>query len=491
MLMGMSLVSGEQLFEVAPGGAEAAVAEPRGRADKRFRVYAPGQGLLMPPSLDDWLPEDHLARFVGELVDHVLNLDVIFDSYTEASGAPPYDPRLMLKLLVYGYATGVTSSRAIERRCVTDVALRFLAANAAPDYRSISRFRRRHLAAVEALFTQSVVLCTEAGMVGLGRVAVDGTKVRASASRHKAMSYDRLVPKEAEIAAQVRALLDEAERVDRDEDERFGADHRGDEVPEELRTKAGRLAKLRAAKAALEAEAAERAAAEAAERAVKRGDDEATVAAKASEAARRAVPRPKAQRNFTDPESRIMKTSDGSFHQCFNGQAAVDATAQVIVGITMTNTAPDVGHLVPLVDQVTQRCGRAPRQVVADAGYWSEPNAAALAERQIDAFIATGRLKHGEQLPPAPRGRIPAATSPKERMARKLRTKKGRAVYARRKVDVEPVFGQMRTRQDAGRSRLRGLEGAHGEWTLHSFCHNIQKLFTRNGIAGLRPAAAG
>jgi len=484
------VVSGERLFEVPEVVEVGGEVIPRLGVEKRFRAYDPHQVLLMAPSLDDWLPEDHLARFVSELVETVLDLEPFRAGYTEASGAPPYDPRLMLKLLVYGYATGVTSSRAIERRCVTDVAFRFLAANAAPDYRSIARFRRRHLEAVRALFNQSVVLCAEAGLVKLGRIAVDGTKVRASASRHKAMSYDRLVVREAEIAAQVDALLEEADRIDREEDERFGVDRRGDELPEELRTREGRLAKLRAAKAALEAEAAARAAQEAAERATARGDDEATVRAKAAQAAERATPKPKAQRNFTDPESRIMKTSDGSFHQCFNGQVAVDATAQVIVGLAMTNTAPDVGHLVELVDQVADRCDQAPRQVVADAGYWSETNAAELTERTIDAFIATGRLKHGQIIPPAPRGRIPAAATPKERMARKLRTKKGRAVYARRKAIVEPVFGQMRTRQDAGRARLRGLTGAQGEWTLHGFCHNIHKLFTRHGVAALPAATA-
>jgi transposase len=479
------VVSGERLFEVPEEVEVGGELAPRPGVGKRFRAYDPHQVLLMAPSLDDWLPQDHLARFVSELVDQVLDLSPLRAGYTEASGAPPYDPRLMLKLLIYGYATGVTSSRAIERRCVTDVAFRFLAANAAPDYRSISRFRRRHLAAVKALFTQSVALCAEAGLARLGRIAVDGTKVRASASRHKAMSYDRMVSREAVIAAQVDALVDEAERIDREEDERFGVDRRGDELPEELRTAQGRLAKLQAAKAGLEAEAAAHAAAAAAERAGQRGDDEATVAAKAAEAAAKAVPKPKAQRNFTDPESRIMKTADGSFHQCFNGQIAVDETAQVIVGLAMTNTAPDVGHLVEVIDQVAGRFERAPGQVLADAGYWSEANAAELADRTIEALIATGRLKHGEMIPPAPRGRTPAAATPKERMARKLRTKKGRAAYARRKAIVEPVFGQLRTRQDAGRARLRGLTGAHGEWTLHGFCHNIQKLFTRRGIAGL------
>lgn len=476
----------ERLFEV-PAAAEP---PPRRPVAKRFRVYDQAQVLLMPPSLADWLPEDHLARFISDVVDEVLDLEPILASYVEASGAPPYDPRLMLKLLLYGYATGVTSSRAIERRCQVDVAFRFLAANTAPDYRSVSRFRRRHLAAIEALFNQGVGLCVAAGMVRVGRIAVDGTKVRAAASRRKAMSYNRLVSREAEIAAQVKALLEEAERVDAEEDERYGADRRGDELPPELATKEGRLVKLREAKAALEAEARQRAADAAAERARQRGDDPDTVETKAQAAAEKAVPKPKAQRNFTDPESRIMKTSDGAFHQCFNGQAAVDDRSQVIVGMSLSNTAPDVGHLVALVDQVTNRLRRTPRQVLADAGYWSETNAADLAQRNVDALIATGRFKHGETPPPAPRGRIPASATPKERMARKLRTKKGRAAYARRKAIVEPVFGQMRTRQAAGQVRLRGLDGATGEWLLHGLCHNLQKLFSATGGTGLAGLAA-
>lgn len=480
------VVSGERLFEVATvdvghGGELAA----EGPVAKTFRAYDPHGMFLLPPSIDEWLPEGHTARFVSELVEEVLDLAAILAGYTEASGAPPFDPRLMLKLLIYGYSTGVTSSREMERRCHVDVAFRFLAANAAPDYRSISRFRRRHLHAIDALFVQGLELCAKAGLVKLGRVAIDGTKVRASASRHKAMSYDRITKRETELEAQVAAMLAEAERVDAEEDERFGPDRRGDELPDELATKQGRLAKLREAKAALEVEAAQRAAAQATQRARERGDDEATVKAKAADAAKRAAPKPKAQRNFTDPQSRIMKTADGTFQQCYNGQVAVDAHAQVIVAATMSNIAPDVNQLLGVLDTAAKNCGQRPRQLVADAGYWSEHNATEVAQRGIDALIATGRLKHNEPVPPAPRGRIPAAATLKERMARKLRTKPGRAGYARRKAIVEPIFGQIKTRQAAGHARLRGLDGATGEWILHAFCHNLRKLHNAGGIAAL------
>jgi transposase len=474
--------SGERLFE-APPAVEAAA--PRPAAAKTFRSYDPDQVLLMPPSLDDWLPEDHPARFVSELVDGMLDLTPIYASYTEASGAPPYHPRLMLKLLVYAYASGVTSSREIERRCATDVALRFLSGNAAPDYRSISRFRRRHLNAIKVLFVQVLALCGKAGLVKLGRVAIDGTKVRAAASRHKAMSYDRMVKRQGELEAEVEGLLGEAERIDAEEDERFGPDRRGDEIPAELARRESRLAKLRAAKEALEAEARDKAAADAAQRARARGESPEAQAEAATRAAEIATPRPKAQRNFTDPESRIMKMADGSFHQCFNGQVAAVAGSGVIVGAQMSNVSPDVGHLLPVLDDVMSNCAATPGQLVADAGYWSEDNAAGAAERGVDAYIATGRTKHNEPPPPAPRGRIPNNATAKERMARKLRTKKGKAVYARRKVDVEPVIGQMNGRQNAGRVRLRGLDGASGEWLLHCLCHNVLKLHGARPQPGL------
>ena len=223
--------AGETLFEVTGGGEPPAVRVPAGRS-KVFRRYDPDQSFLMPPSLDDWVPQDHTARFVGEVVDELLDLSVIYDSYVEASGAPPYDPSMLLKLLLYSYSTGVTSSREVERRCHVDVAFRWLAANNVPDYRSIARFRRRHLVALDDLFLQVLVLCSEAGLVKLGRVALDGTKLRASASRHKAMSYGRLGPKIAQLQGEVAAILAEAEATDLAEDEEFGENRRGDEVGE-------------------------------------------------------------------------------------------------------------------------------------------------------------------------------------------------------------------------------------------------------------------
>src|SRR5271156_2216763 len=313
---------GDKLFEVEKGPVPARPVTPVG-TQKRFRHYNQSQSFLLPPSLDDWLPEGHEARFISDVVDTMLDLSCVYDSYTEASGAPPYDPEMMLKLLLYAYSIGVTSSREMERRCHTDVAFRWLSANAAPDYRSISRFRRRHLGAIDALFVQVLALCAEAGLVKLGRVALDGTKLRASASRHKAMSYDRMRPRIEELEAQVAAMLAEAAAVDRAEDAEFGADKRGDELPPELATKEGRLAKLRAAKEAIEAEAKEKAAQKAQEKAKERGASDEEAHAAGAKAAEGATPAGRAQRNFTDPESRMMKTNDG-YQYAFNAQAMVD-----------------------------------------------------------------------------------------------------------------------------------------------------------------------
>ncbi len=470
---------GDKLFEVEGEPVEPPDKVPAG-VNKRVRHYDQSQSFLLPPSLDDWLPEDHETRFISEVVDTMLDLSVIYDAYTEASGAPPYDPKMMTKLLLFAYSTGVTSSREMERRCHVDVAFRWLSANAAPDYRSISRFRRRHLGAMDTLFVQVLALCAEAGLVRLGRVALDGTKLRASASRHKAMSHDRMGPRIEELQAQVAAMLAEAEATDLAEDEEFGQDRRGDELPPELATKEGRLARLRAAKEAIEAEAREKAAQKAQDKATERGATKSEARAAGEEAAAGAAPEPRAQRNFTDPESRMMKTTDG-FHYAFNAQAMVDEQAQVVLAHQVSNQAADAPHLMTMLE-VTEAnlaaagIGEDPDTVIADAGYFSEANVVDATDAGVDVLIATGRIKHGARVPDAPRGRIPRDATVKERMARRLRTKAGRADYARRKAIVEPVFGQMKVRQRAGFLRLRGLEGAQGEWALHVLCHNLRKL---------------
>ncbi len=488
----MTTTTTARLFDVEMGEAETPrPAAPAGDA-KTFRRYDQSQCFLLPPSLDEWLDEDDEARFVSEVVEDLLDLSAIYAAYESASGAPPYDPRMMLKLLLYGYTTGVTSSREIERRCKRDVAFRWLSANEAPDYRSVSRFRRRHLGSLRPLFLQVLGMCATAGLVRLGRVALDGTKLDANASRHKAMSYDHIVPKIEQLQAEVDAMLAEAEATDAAEDEAYGEDRRGDEVPQGLARRESRLEKLRAAKEAIEKDARDKAEAQAQKRAAEQGKAEDEIEAAGKAAAERATPKPSAQRNFTDPESRMMKTNHG-FDYAFNAQAVVDEESQVILAAEVTQEASDVNQLVPMAERTEENLadaavGGSPEKLLSDAGYCSEENLEEAEDLNPDVLCATGRQQHGEKFPTTPRGRIPKDATRRERMARRLRTKKGRADYARRKAIVEPAFGQMKVRQHAGQLRLRGLAGAQGEWTLHAICHNLRKLGNAGGTMALRVA---
>ena len=427
---------------------------------KTFRPYDPDQLLLMPPALADWVPEDHLARFVSDVVD-TLDLTAIEATYAEERGYPPYHPQMMVKVLLYGYCTGVYSSRRIARQLTDSVAFRFLAAGNQPDFRTVSEFRKRHGPALAGLFQQVLRLCRRAGLVKLGQVAVDGTKIKANASKHKAMSYRRMQEADAALTAEVAELLRRAEAADRDEDARYGPDQRGDELPAELARRESRLAKIREAKAALEAEARTQAQA-----AGKPPDD--------------ARPPDKAQRNFTDPESKIQKTSDG-FIQGYNAQVAVDATAQVIVAQHVTAASPDAEQLQPAVQALLRGLHRRPRGVLADAGYWSEANVIALQDRGIEPLIATGRRKHSEPVPVAPRGRPPAGLTVKQRMARTLATLRGHALYARRKAIVEPPFGQIKHARGFRQFLRRGLRAVGEEWALICTSHNLLKLYGARG----------
>ena len=487
----MTTAAQGQLIEVETVKAPTAERAPVG-ADKTFRSYDPDQVLLMAPVLRDWVPDGDLAHFVADLVDSgALDLSAIYAGYVEERGFPPYDPRLMVKLLIYGYANGVVSSRKLERASYRDVAVRMLCADQHPDHRSIARFRKRHLDALGELFVQALRLCRQARLVGLGVLAVDGTKLRANASRRKAMSYERMAKKETELEAEIAALRAQADRVladaeatDAAEDEAFGADRRGDELPDELQRREDRLAVIREAKQALEAEA------EAAEKARRAElEREGKTPRTPRDGRDPFAPKPKAQRNFTDPDSKIMKTSDGAFHQCFNGQAIVDQNAQVIVACELSDQAPDArlleGSLGQLAENLETIDAELPggAALLADAGYFSEENINITAQHGLDAHIATGRFKHSEPPAPAPRGPIPKNATPKQRMARKLKTKKGAAIYARRKTIVEPVFGQMDTVQDARQLLLRGNPAARAQWRFHCAIHNLLKLHRNGGLA--------
>lgn len=446
---------------------------------KTYRPWQPGQALLLPPSPRDWLAEDHLAYFVLDTVGE-LDLSAITAPYEkELRGYPPHHPRMMVTLLIYAYCVGVPSSRKIEQRTHEDIAFRVITGDQHPDHVRISEFRRRHLDALANLFVQILQLCRGAGLVKLGHVALDGTKLKANASKHKAMSYERMKQEEARLTTKVGELLAAAEAADAAEDVRYGKDRRGDELPEELRRAETRIARIRELKAALEAEAA-------AQRKQAQDDDEddapPSVGAEAPPLPEHQIPTsadgtptPKAQRNFTDADSRIMKTGDG-FVQGYNCQAMVDAEHQVIVAQAVTNQPPDVEHLAPLLAQTIANCGQAPRRLSGDAGYFSEANVAYATSQGVDPYLATGRRKHGED-PPTVQGRPPANLTPKQQMARKLATKDGAAIYARRKAIAEPPFGQIKEARGFRRFLLRGVAKVRGEWSLITMTHNLLKLY--------------
>jgi transposase len=444
----------------------------------RFRSYAPDQLLLLPPDLREWLPEGHLAYFLLDVIGE-LDLSEIYGSYDGSRGGRPgFDPRLMLGLLLYGYCLGIVSSRKIERATYESVPFRVLAANQHPDHDTIAEFRRRHLEALSRLFVQILHLCQKAGLLQLGHVALDGTKLRANASKHKAMSYGRMKEKIAELEVQVQELLAQAEAVDEAEDARYGKGRRGDELPEELRFRQSRLEKIRQAKAALEAQVQVEAQRENKPEEKPPGSNSGQGGGEGPPPAAKVDPADKAQRNFTDPDSRIMQ--DGatkSFEQCYNCQAAVDSRAQVIVAAQVTQRANDKQQAKPLIEEMKKNlAGEKPRAVSADAGYYSEDNVRYLEGEEIEPYVATGRRKHGDKSK-APRGRIPSGATLKERMARKLLTVKGKREYSKRKETVEPVFGQIKGVRGLRQFSLRGFAAVAGEWSLMCLTHNLLKLF--------------
>ena len=425
---------------------------------KTYRPYVPEQGLLLPPSLREWLPEDHLAYFVSDLID-ALDLSAITAVYEdEERGYPPYHPVMLTKVLVYGYCVGVFSSRRIQRRLLEDIPFRVLAAGNQPDFRTIADFRKIHLTALRGLFEQVLQMARDLGALRVGRVALDGSKVKANASKHKAMSYDRLPQKRRQLRAEVEQLLAQAEATDAAEDAEHGADRRGDELPVELQRRESRLARIRDAKRALEA----------------RAKDAAVAAGQPSDTA---TPDPKAQYNFTDPESRIMKGPDG-FVQAYNTQIAVDEQ-QLIVGQAVTQETNDKRQLLPMVTIIAAQSGLTPSHLLADAGYCSDENLAAIAAMPIDAYISTRKQKHGERPGPCPRGPLPKTATRVDRMSRKLHRKVGAAVYAMRKALVEPVFGQIKQARGFRQFLLRGFEKVQAEWSLVCTTHNILKLYRR------------
>lgn len=492
---------------------------------KTYRPWAPRQSFLLPPSPLDWLPEGHLAYFILDIVE-TLDLSEIEQQIHEKDprGNRPFPPRMMLALLLYAYCVGVYSSRKIERAVYEDVAFRVLAGGETPFFTTINEFRRLHLKAFRKLFVQVLRLCEAQGLVKLGQVSVDGTKIAANASKHKAMSYKRLKELEKILEMEVDALLQRAAKADQEEDARWGEGMREEDLPAELRLREGRLERLREAKAALEAEARsvraeelERQAEAAREREttaetlrqqrleqarIKRceaeaqrlreesGDEDPPAPSVTSDGLPEhrvrtcadGTPHEKAQRNFVDPESRIME-SGGSFLQGYNCQLAVDEAYQVIVAQAVSNQCPDSGNLVPMVELMVSHCGRAPTHVTADAGYWTPEAAEACQALGSEALISTRRRRHWEDDAPLTEGEPPEDIGAREAMNWKLRTQEGRAIYARRKATVEPVNGQIKEARGFRRFSLRGSEKVQAEWDLVTTAHNLLKIFRFGTLA--------
>lgn len=510
---------------------------------KTFRSWQPEQTTLLPPSPREWLPDDHQVYFLLDLVDELdLSAILIPAQAKDPRGEKGFDPRMMTLLLLYAYCVGTVSSRKIERACYEDLAFRVLTGNQQPDHSRISEFRRRNLDALKGLFVQILRLCQIAGMVSLGHVALDGTKVQANASKHKAMSHERMLRAEKELEKEINALMRRAEILDAQEDKRYGKGKLGSDLPDELRRRQDRLARIRQARKEMEAETAAatarqrqeeaeesrtKAAAareseapgaeqaeltrkvEAAEAKARTARENAIEAAQdagleppdleplAAEAmprrglARKAdgTPTRKTQRNFTDPDSHLMQ-SGGSYLQGYNCQLAVDSDHQVIVAVGVSNQPPDVEHLEPMLQRITATAGALPEVMTMDAGYWSEENAKVCSDQGIDAYIATGRLPHG-QPPPPKRGPLSRDADAKTRMARKLRSKQGSAIYAQRKAIVEPVNGQIKEARGLRRFQLRGMEKVDGEWHLIAASHNLLKLFRYSRAQKRLAMAAG
>jgi transposase len=439
---------------------------------KTFREWRVDQQWLLPPSVRELVPEGELAHFVRDLVRDELDLSAILDTYDEERGYPPYNPAMMTALLLYGYTQGIRSSRRLAKACVTRVDFMAVTAMQQPDFRTVNDFRLRHLEALAELFGQVLELCDKAGLVKLGHVALDGTKVQANASKHKAMSYERMKKAEKQLKAEIAEWFAKAQAEDEEEDRLYGKDKSGDEPPEWMKNKQKRLEVIRAAKAELEKQAkAELAAGTEPEPPNKPGGGGRSKKKRRPKA--NGEPHDQTQLNFTDRESKLMKGPDG-FLQGYNCQAAVDNANQIIVAHDTTNQQNDAPQLPAMVQQIRDRLMRNPKELSADFGYCSEANLTELRRRRIKGYIATGRMKHltTEELKKRAELQGPQAV----RMRRRLARGRYRSRYRLRKQTVEPVFGQMKEGRGLRRMQLRGLRKVKAEWALNCTAHNLTKL---------------
>jgi len=446
---------------------------------KTYRPWNPNQQYLLPPSVQDWLPESDLVYFILDTVK-TLDVQAIMDKYEqEKRGFPPYHPVMMVALLLYSYCRGVFSSRKIMQACQERISFKVIVGDDIPDFRTISDFRKLHLTELKRLFVQVLRLCQEAGLVKLGHIALDGTKIKANASRHKAMSYGRMLKEEQRLTQEITELLEKAEAADRQEDAEYGKDRRGDELPDELARRQSRLQRIQEAKKALEAKAKATAQEVRQQREQENaGNDEKSRRGRKRKAVSE-VPADNKQYNFTDPESHIMKANNKGWDQCGNAQAAVDGKNQIITACDVTDQSNDKQQFEPMLAQTQENVGadKKIKAASADSGYFSESNVQFAQGRKIDVYIATGRIKHNDVMPEASRGRLPKNLTVEEKMSRKLRTKKGQQIYSKRKSIVEPVFGQIKRARGFIQFSLRGLTKMRGEWAIVCLTHNLLKLF--------------
>lgn len=442
--------------------------------EKKFKEYQPNQLMLLPPCISDWLPEDHPVHYISEVVED-LDLSAIYQNYRGRRGQPPYEPKMMVKIFIYGVVKGIFSSRKIEKALYEDVGFRILSANQQPDHWTISEFRRRHHKALGELLVQTIQMSDKAGLVKLEHISVDGTKIKANASKHSAMSYGYMKKEEKRLQEEIESILERMEEIDVEEDKKYG-NRRGDELPPELATRQKRLAAIKKAKKELEEEAKEKLRKKQAERQEKAKKEGKKY--KPRKNIEQALLKDKDQRNFTDPESRIMLNSEKAFIQGYNAQATVDAESQIIVAADLTNEANDKRQLVPQIEQVIQNTGRTPKEMSADTGYYSDDNLEYLRKRKIEGFIPPEKVTHNQwRTQNAIRGRIPKNASKDYLMRRKLRTKRGRERYKLRQTSIEPTYGYIKEELGLRQFLLRGQDKVRSIWRFTCAVHNILKLY--------------
>jgi len=483
-------------------------------ARKRYRKNMRDQVYLFPPSAEEWVPQGHIVYFIRDVMNE-LDLGPIEEliQSKDARGERPYDPYVMLGIIMLGYCLGIYSSRKLEQAAIDQVAFRVIAGDNHPHFTTINTFRKTHRTAISALFLGVLLMCKKAGLVKLGHVAVDGTKIKADASRHKAKSYERFTAEEQALMERIQQMLERSEHVDQDEDEKFGEGKREFDLPEELARKQTRLARIRELKAEMEADAkkarAEQLRRQAAEQRRKAEEEEKeaeakrklTRARKAEDEAQQldphqdddddeppappttlprrqmrantdGTPHPKAQKSPTDPDSHLMKASNGGFEQAYNCQTVVDDHCQIIIAADVTDHPNDANNLLPMLHQATDNCGRPPALATADAGYWNQDvqvEADKLGIKVLVALKRESKKKTGTS--------SPETIAARQRMAEALADPENKKAYAKRKAIVEPPFGHIKEARGFRQFSFRGNEAVRAEWRLVALCHNIWKLF--------------